>query len=255
MRILLSNDDGIGAPGILLLEDIAREIAEEVYVVAPDTNMSGAGHSLTFKTPLRLKEYDDYHFSVNGTPTDSVVMAVRHIMANKPDFMMSGINCDANLAEDITYSGTVAAAMEACLLGIPSIALSQQVFKNGSVNWEVVKKHGPNIIKQIIKNYEMPKEILLNINFPALERAEDLKGIRVTQQGFRSGEDHVIKSIDPRGNPYFWIGGAEYRRHDTTSDLDTDLGAINNDFISITPISLDLTADKAIAGLKEVFKS
>lgn len=255
MKILLSNDDGIGAPGIVVLEEIAKKISSEVYVVAPDSNMSGAGHSLTLKTPLRLREYDEYHFSVNGTPTDSVVMAVRHIIHEKPDLMLSGINFDSNLAEDITYSGTVAAAMEARLLGIPAIAFSQQMFKDGTINWEVSRAYGDDIIRKIMKIYDMPKNVLLNVNFPAVEQASDVRGIRITRQGFRAGEDHVIQAVDPRGTPYFWIGGADYRKHDTTSELETDLGAVNNGFISVTPISLDFTAGAAIKHLEEVFQA
>lgn len=254
MKILLSNDDGIGASGLLVLEEIAKKISDEVYIVAPDSNMSGAGHSLTLKTPLRLREHDEHHFSVNGTPTDSVVMAVKHVVHSKLDLMLSGINFDANLAEDITYSGTVAAAMEARLLGIQSIAFSQQMFKDGTINWDVAKKYGVEIIKTVVESYQMPQNVLLNINFPAVENVSDIRGIRITRQGFRAGEDHVIKSIDPRGNPYFWIGGADYRKNDTTSELETDLGAVNNSFISVTPISLDFTARFAIKHLEEVFQ-
>ncbi len=253
MKVLISNDDGIGAPGILILEEIAKSIADEVIVVAPDSNMSGAGHSLTLKTPLRLRQHDDHHFSVNGTPTDSVVMAIKYVMPQKPDIMLSGINYDGNLAEDITYSGTVAAAMEARLLGIPSIAFSQKMFKDDSISWEVAKKYGPIIIDIILKRYTFPKDVLLNINFPAVHNVDEVRGIRITNQGFRAGEDHVIQSVDPRGDPYFWIGGADYRKNDTTTELATDLGAVNNNFISITPISLDFTAKFAIKELEEVF--
>ncbi len=253
MKILLSNDDGIEASGIAILEEIARKISDEVYVVAPDSNMSGAGHSLTLKTPLRLRKYDEYHFSVNGTPTDSVVMAVRHIIHEKPKLMLSGINFDSNLAEDITYSGTVAAAMEARLLGVPAIAFSQQISKDGIINWEISKAYGEDILRKVIKLYDMPKNVLLNVNFPAVEQVSDVRGIRITKQGFRGGDDHVIQSVDPRGLPYFWIGAADYRKHDTTSELETDLGAVNNRFISITPISLDFTAKEDIKHLEEVF--
>ncbi|MDR1488821.1 MAG: 5'/3'-nucleotidase SurE [Holosporales bacterium] len=253
MKILISNDDGIGAPGIVALEEIARQISDDVYVVAPGSNMSGAGHSLTLKTPLRLEIHGAKHFSVSGTPTDSVVMAIRHIMEKKPDIMLSGINFDTNLAEDITYSGTVAAAMEARLLGIPAIAFSQEMFHDGTVNWEISKKYGLDIIKIILEKYSFPKEILLNVNFPAVKDISEIKGFRITRQGFRAGEDHVIKSVDPRGVPYFWIGSADYRKTDTTKELDTDLGAVNHNYISITPVSLNFTADYAIQSLKEIF--
>ena len=253
MKILLSNDDGINAKGLEVLEKVCRNISNDITVVAPDVNMSGAAHSLTFKTPLRLKVYDDHHYSVNGTPTDSVVMAVRHVISEKPDLMMSGINFDSNLAEDISYSGTVSAAMEACLLGIPSIAFSQRTFKDGSINWDVSEKHGLILLNEILKNYEFKKHVLLNVNFPAVENPEDVKGVKITRQGFRAIDDHVIKSMDPRGDPYFWIGAADYRRTDSTSELETDLGATNNGFISITPISLDYTKYSEMKSLEEVF--
>jgi 5'-nucleotidase len=254
MKILISNDDGILAEGIAVLEEIARSIADDVYVVAPDTNMSGAGHSLTLKTPLRLNEHDDHHFSVNGTPTDSVVMALKYVITPKPDIMLSGINYDSNLAEDINYSGTVAAAMEACLLGVPSIAFSQRTFHDGSINWDIAKKYGAGMIETIVKEFKFPKNVLLNVNFPAADSVEEVRGIKITRQGFRVGESHVIQSIDPRGDPYFWIGGVEHRKNDPTKELKADLGAVNNNFISITPISLDFTAVSTMKDLEEIFK-
>jgi 5'-nucleotidase len=252
MRILLTNDDGIGAAGLTVLEEIAKTVANEIFVVAPDSNMSGAGHSLTLKTPLRLHTYDDHHFSVSGTPTDSVLMAIKHVMHEKPDIVLSGINCDANLAEDITYSGTVAAAMEARILGVPSIAFSQNVPAGKTINWDVAKKYCPQILKSILDQYTFPSNVLLNINFPSAD-VDDVKGIRVTHQGFRAGEDHLIQSVDPRGDKYFWVGGAEYRRKDKTMELSTDLGAINNGFISVTPVSFDFTAISAIESLEKIF--
>jgi 5'-nucleotidase len=254
MRILLSNDDGIMAPGIIVLEEIVKSIAEEVFVVAPDSNMSGTGHSLTLRTPLRIYERAENHFSVDGTPTDSVVMALKYVMTQKPDIMLSGINWDSNLAEDITYSGTVAAAMEARILGVPSIAVSQRVSRDGSINWEIAKKYGPGIIKQIIDNYKFPKNVLLNMNFPAVQNIEDVKGVKITRQGFRAGEDHVIRSVDPRGDYYFWIGGVEHRMNDSTTELQTDLGAVNSSYISITPISFDFTATSTMEDLENIFK-
>lgn len=252
MRILLSNDDGILAPGIAVLEEIAKKVVEEVIAVAPDSNMSGAAHSLTLKTPLRLKEHETNHFSVSGTPTDSVVMALRHVMSEKPDYVLSGINYDSNLAEDITYSGTVAAAMEARLLGIPSIAFSQKMNKDGTINWDIAREYGPIILKLIIEKYKFPEHVLLNINFPAGE-VKEVKGIRITHQGTRTIEDHVIQSIDPRGEPYFWIGPAEYRKKEDDKNLNSDLGAVHGGYVSITPISLDMTDVNSLNVLKELF--
>jgi 5'-nucleotidase len=252
MRVLISNDDGINSPGIAVLEEIAKTISDDVYVVAPQANMSAAGHSLTIKSPLRLVERDPRHFSVDGTPTDSVVMAMRHIMSEKPDLVLSGVNADSNLADDITYSGTVAAAMEACLFGIPAIAFSQNLNKDGTINWEIARACAPDILKSIMSNFRFPEGVLLNINFPSGE-ASGVRGVKVTSQGTRAIEDHVIRSTDPRGDPYFWIGPAEYRKNEDNKDLETDLGAVNSGYISITPISLDMTARAQMGKLRELF--
>lgn len=252
MKILISNDDGIHAPGIKILEEIAQKVADEVIVCAPDSNMSGAGHSLTLKTPLRLTEHSEKHYSVNGTPTDSVVMALRYLLNEKPDFVFSGVNCDANLADDISYSGTVAAAIEGSLFGVPSIAFSQTLSKDGKANWDVAKVYGPVVLKVILEKFKFPKGVFLNINFPAVG-LEEIKGIKITSQGYRAIEDHVIQSIDPRGEPYFWIGPADYRKKDDEKDVHTDLGAINSGYISITPLSVNMTEKSLLDSLGELF--
>jgi 5'-nucleotidase len=252
LKILISNDDGYGSTGILLLEEVAKKFSDAVYVFAPSVNMSGAGHSLTLKSPLRLKEYDDHHFSINGTPTDSVVMALRYLMKDKPDFVLSGINFDANLADDITYSGTVAVAMEACLFDIPAIAFSQRINKDGIANWDVARTYAPVVLKVIIEHYKFTKGVFLNVNFPSCD-VKDVKGIRITSQSHRAIDDHVIQSIDPRGEPYFWIGTADYRHRENNKDIDTDLGAIHSWYVSITPMSIDMTARSQINTLSELF--
>lgn len=252
MKILISNDDGIETPGILLLEEVAKKFSSEVYVFAPATNMSGAGHSLTLKSPLRLREHDKFHYSVNGTPTDSVVMALRYLMTEKPDFVLSGINFDSNLSDDITYSGTVAAATEACLFDVPAIAFSQKMNKDGTINWDVAKTYAPVVLKVIMDKFRFPKGVFLNVNFPACD-VKEVKGIKVTHQGTRIIDDHVIQSVDPRGDPYFWIGSAEYRQNDDNKDLTMDLGAVNSGYVSITPLSIDMTARSEISVLNELF--
>ena len=253
MKILLSNDDGVKAIGLAVLEEIALQVADEVVVVAPDSNMSGTAHSLTLNAPLRLTTHDSNHYSVNGTPTDSVVMAIRHVMPEKPDYVLSGVNYDSNLSDDMTYSGTVAAAMEGTLLGVPSIAFSQKMNKDGTINWDIARWYGPEVLRMIFKKFTFPKDVLLNINFPSGE-LKDVKGIKVTCQGTRIIEDHVIMSLDPRGKPYFWIGPAEYRKNDDNRDLETDLGAVNSGYVSVTPISLDMTSRSMISVLGEVFE-
>lgn len=252
MKILISNDDGIGAPGIVLLEEIAKKFSDDVYVFAPSSNMSGAGHSLTLKSPLRMKEYDSHHFSVNGTPTDSVVMALRYLMKEKPDFVLSGINFDSNLADDITYSGTVAAVIEASLFDIPAVAFSQRMNNDGTINWDVARTYAPVVLKVIMDNYRFTKGVFLNVNFPACD-VKDVKGIKVTNQGARAINDHVIRSTDPRGLPYFWIGAADYRKDESEKNIKTDLGAVHSKYVSITPMSIDMTARAEISVLSELF--
>ncbi|MDR2666979.1 MAG: 5'/3'-nucleotidase SurE [Holosporales bacterium] len=252
MRVLLSNDDGVGAPGIVLLEEITKKFTNDILVVAPNSNMSGTGHSLTLKSPLRLKELDSTHFSVSGTPTDSVVMAMRYLMKEKPDFVFSGVNYDANLADDITYSGTVAAAMEATLFNVPAIAFSQKINKDGSINWDVARTYAPVILAVVMNKFKFANGVFLNINFPSCA-VEEVKGIKVTSQGSRAIEDHVIQSMDPRGTPYFWIGPAEYRKNEDDRDVNTDLGAVHSGYVSITPISLNLTAHSELNALGGLF--
>lgn len=255
MRILISNDDGINADGIKVLEEIVADFAEEIFVVAPSLNMSGTGHSVTLQTPLRIEKYDSNHYAINGTPTDSVIIGVREILSKKPDFIFSGINCDANLAEDLTYSGTVGAAMEGTFLDIPSIAFSQKIKKDGTIDWNIARTWAPKVLRIILEKFKFLHNIFLNINFPAVE-IEDVKGIRITKQGTRiiDDVDVVVKAIDPRGEPYLWRGPALYRHNNANTDIETDLGAINAGYISITPISLDITAYSEIEKLKGVLE-
>ena len=203
MKILISNDDGIGSPGISLLEKVAKKFSDDVYVFAPETNMSGAGHSLTLTSPLRLREHDERHFSVDGTPTDSVVMALRYLLKEKPDFVFSGVNVDANMADDVTYSGTVAAAIEASLFDIPAIAFSQRLKKDGGIDWDVARTYAPVVLKVIMEKFRFAKGVFLNVNFPSCD-VSAVKGVKITSQGTRAIDDHVIQSTDPRGKPYFW---------------------------------------------------
>jgi 5'-nucleotidase len=180
------------------------------------------------------------------------MMATRHVIGRKPDLVLSGVNSDANLAEDLTYSGTVAAAIEASLLGIPSVALSQNVGKDGKINWDVARTHAPVVLDAIINKFEFPKGVFLNVNFPSGE-AMDVKGVRITSQGTRTIEDRVVQCVDPRGNPYFWIGSADYRKNGNHDDVETDLWAVHNGYISITPITLDMTDRQSVSVLSGLF--
>ena len=252
MRILISNDDGINADGIIILENVVKNLSNDIYVVAPDSNRTGAGHSMTIANPIRVYKHDDRHYSVNGSPTDSVVMAMYNVMSTRPDYVLSGINCDANLAEDISYSGTIGAALEGAIIGVPSIALSQKIRLNEDIDWSVSKKFCLDVLKHIFTKVSIPEYTILNINFPSV-CVDDVKGVRITRQGKRVVQNELVESIDPWGNSYFWRGVGHYRHTDNNSDIETDLGAVNAGYISITPIAVDMTCYALIDKLREIF--
>src|SRR5438045_8390493 len=212
MRILLTNDDGINARGLKLLEAVARKLSDDVWIVAPSEEQSGAGHSLTLTTPVRLRKHDERRFSVTGTPTDAVMLALAHIMKDSPpDVILSGINRGANLAEDVTYSGTVSAAMEGALAGVRSIALSQAYSREGmgdTVPFAAAEAWAQRVLAPIL-DFESGPGTLTNINFPAMA-PEDVKGIRVCRQGLRDyGRLRIVERTDPRGYGYSWFGRGE----------------------------------------------
>ena len=253
MRILLTNDDGIHAPGLKVLEKIARTLSDDIWIVAPDEEQSGAGHSLTLTRPVRLKKHDDRRFSVTGTPTDSVTMALRKVLPAAPDLILSGVNRGANLGDDVTYSGTVAAAMEGALAGIKSIALSQVYTKEGlgdSVPFGAAEAWGERVLRPLLTT-PFPPRSLININFPPIS-GDKVRGIRAVRQGFHDyGRGSVVEGIDPRGYRYYWFGlhGIE-----TTPGHDSDLEAIADGYISVTPLQLDLTLASAVPRLAELYR-
>ena len=241
MRILITNDDGIHAPGLAVLERIARSLTDDVVVVAPETDQSGVAHSLSLSDPLRLREAAEGRYAIKGTPTDCVIMGVRSILADRPpDLILSGVNRGQNVAEDVTYSGTIAAAMEGTLLGVPSMALSQAygpVSGRSGLHWGCAESHAPTVIRKVL-DHGVPKHILVNINFPDCEAAE-VTGLEVTSQGKRdTGLIQVDPREDGRGNPYFWIS---FARGKHTPAEGTDLYALAHKRISITPLRMDLT--------------
>jgi 5'-nucleotidase len=244
-RILISNDDGVNAEGIKLLEKIARTLCDDVWVVAPEHEQSGAGHSLSLHKPLRLRKVGEKRFAVEGTPTDAVLVGVMEVMKDKrPDLMLSGINRGSNLAEDVTYSGTVAAAMEATLLEIPSIAFSNQL--HGEVDWSVAEKYAAGIIKALAAA-AIPHDRLINVNFPAVPVA-DVKGVKLCPQGRRRLDDNLDRRTDPAGRPYIWIGGQ--RTIPFSEQPEADFEMIKQGYIIVTPISLDLTDYKLLHSLE-----
>ena len=245
MRILITNDDGIHAHGIKVLEQIARQISDDVTVVAPEMDQSGVAHSLSLNDPLRLREISPRHFAVKGTPTDCVIMGVHRIMADhKPDLVLSGVNVGHNMAEDVIYSGTVAGAMEGAILGITSIALSQGYAPGGKndIDWSAAETHGPKVIRDILA-LGVSRDVLVNVNFPA-RPASEIAGVSVTVQGRRDANLAGLEErFDGRGNPYYWI---RYARTRSTPPHGTDLEAIANGRISITPLRLDLTDEPTL---------
>ncbi len=247
--ILLSNDDGIHAPGLKILEQIAATLSDDIWVVAPSSEQSGAGHSLTLNRPLRAHKFSEKRFSVDGTPTDCVLMAIEDLMGGKkPDLLLSGVNHGSNVGDDVTYSGTVAAAMEGTSFGIPSIALSQDLSWGHPAKWHTALDHAPSILKKLIHK-GWPKNVLININFPNVI-SKSVAGIEVVRQGFRAPYKSIVKAVDPRGGNYYWLGCIP-EQLDMTEE--TDLAAMVKKKISITPLYLDLTHDKTLSHLAKAF--
>lgn len=249
MRILLTNDDGIHAPGLAVLEALAKQLSDDVWICAPAEEQSGAGHSLTLHNPVRLRKHDERRFSVTGTPTDSVNLALRKLFAERlPDLVISGVNAGENLGDDMTYSGTISAAMEAALAGIPAIALSQ-AFRSNGASFSATEAWGKRVLEPLV-DVTMAKRTLVNVNFPALP-AEQVRGIRVVRQGFHDyARGSLIESTDPRGRPYYWFGLQDAEH---TLDHGTDLEAVEDGYIAVTPVQLDFTHHAAIGRLAERF--
>ena len=255
MRILLTNDDGIYAPGLKVLETIARTLSDDIWIVAPQEEQSGAGHSLTLSRPVRVRRHDERRFSVSGTPTDAVMMALGIVMDGlKPDLILSGVNRGANIAEDVTYSGTVSAAMEGTLAGYRSIALSQVYAREGmgdTVPFAAAEGWGERVLRPLI-DAPMPPRTLINVNFPALA-PEAVKGVKVVEQGFHDyGRAKIVKGTDPRGYPYYWFGLGSVAH---VPGHDTDLEAIGAGYVTVTPLHLDLTHYATMAMLAAKFGS
>jgi 5'-nucleotidase len=235
-----------------VLEQIARQFSDDIWICAPSEEQSGAGHSLTLTRPVRLNKLDERRFSVTGTPTDSVMMALRTVMPDAPDIILSGVNRGANLGDDITYSGTVSAAIEGALAGIRAIAFSQVYAREGmgdDVPFGAALEWGPKVLAKLI-DAPMAERTLINVNFPA-RAAEDVKGIRVVRQGFHDySRGSIVEGRDPRGYRYFWFG-LDPIEH--TLDHGTDLEAIDDGYVAVTPLQLDLTHYSTIGILAERF--
>lgn len=248
-RILISNDDGVHAPGIKVLEKIARSLSKDVWVVAPESEQSAAGHSLTIRRPLRVRRLSRRRFAVDGTPTDAVLLGINHVLKDdKPTLMLSGVNRGANLGEDVTYSGTVAAAMEATILGVPSIAFSQYYTPDHPVRWGTAEHWAPEIVRRATA-VGWGRNVLINVNFPDVPHAQ-VTGIEVTRQGKRKIGDELSERFDPRGEPYIWIGA---QRAEVRSTPGTDIEAVIRGAVSVTPLCVDLTDHDTMRALDTVF--
>ena len=249
MRILLTNDDGIHAPGLALLEKVAAKLSDDVWVCAPTEEQSGAGHSLTLHMPVRLREHGERRFSVTGTPTDAINLALRKLFTDrKPDLVISGINNGENLADDVTYSGTISAAMEGALAGIKAIALSQAL-RDARHGFAAAEAWAEKVLRPLL-TVPIARRTVINVNFPALA-PEAVRGIRVVRQGFHDyARGSLVEGVDPRGRPYFWFGLEDVEH---TLDHGTDLEAVNDGFIAVTPLHVDLTHHASIGILAEGF--
>jgi len=241
MHILVTNDDGVTAPGLLALARALGELGQ-ITVLAPDHNWSASGHVKTLHRPLRVKEVQladgSSALSSDGAPSDCVALAVLGLIADKVDIVVSGINPNANIGHDVTYSGTVTAAMEAAIWGIPGVAVSldaPEYFK-GALDYLAAAQVACRVVSAIFRN-DMPKGILLNVNVPYLT-LDMLKGYKITRQGLRVYRDSLVVREDPRGRPYYWIGG---EAPTGVHEEGTDFGALMDGFVSITPLQLDLT--------------
>lgn len=232
--ILISNDDGINSEGLHKLHETLKALGE-VVVVAPDRDQSAVSHSLSLYRPLRIEKISDFVYTVDGTPTDCINLAVNGIMKDKkPDLIVSGINKGENLGDDITYSGTVSAAMEGALLDVPSIAVS--LASKNNFNFDAALYYSQLISKFVLET-TLPKDTLLNVNIPGLPR-DEIKGIKVTRQGKRVYGEPIVEKVDPRGKKYYWIGGDELGFLNIEN---SDIAAVTDGYVSVTPISLDLT--------------
>jgi 5'-nucleotidase len=252
MRILCTNDDGIHATGLAILEEIARTVTDDVWVVAPEVEQSGASRALTLTAPIRVREAGPQRFAVTGTPTDCVLLAIQDLIDGaKPDLVLSGVNRGQNIAEDVTLSGTIAGAMQGMQMGVKSIALSLAKGFRGAapIPWETARAYGSDVVRRLLAT-GWPAGVVMNVNFPDCEPG-DVTGIELTRQGFR--DQHIVyadKRTDLRGETYYWLG---FRGTLSKPAEGTDLKAIYESRISITPLHIDLTHDPALVEIRTAF--
>ena len=253
-RVMLSNDDSIHAHGFRILEECVNAVSDDVWVVAPESEQSAVGHSLTIHEPLRVKKYEDKRYTIYGTPTDCVMMGAKHIMRDKrPDLVVSGINHGRNVADDVTYSGTIAAAIEGTLIGIPSVAFSNEYDPDtGLYNWDTCRKIIPRVLKTL-QGMSWPENVLINVNIPYVPEGQEPEIVVRRQGHYEVSMEDIIECTDPRGRPYYWIGPPAASRN--VMDPETDVGALANKKVTITPLYLNLTHHPTLEQLEEIFPS
>lgn len=237
--ILVTNDDGVHSPGIIALYRAMKTLGE-AYIVAPDRERSAAGHSLTLHRPLKAEEIREHVYSINGTPTDCVTLGINKVLPARPSLVVSGINKGGNLGDDITYSGTVSAAVEGTICGIPSLAFS--LISDKHYHFDTASAFALKLARFVLEN-SLPYDTLLNINIPNMPK-EGIRGVKITRQGKRIYDNSIQETYDPRGQKHYWIGGGQpyWERGE-----DTDIEAVQADYISVTPVHLDLTNYDALA--------
>jgi len=249
MRILVTNDDGIHAPGLKTLTKIAKSVTSDVWIVAPETEQSATSHALTLRRPLRIRKLGARRIAVDGTPTDCVLVAQHRILGDHPaDLVLSGVNHGANLGEDVIYSGTVAAATEAALLGFPAIAFSQMRTRERKISFAAAEAHGSAVLRDLL-DAPWSKDLLFNVNFPPVA-ADEVTGVRVCRQGRRLSGIEVVEGHAPFGGDFVWIGDF---RSDDSSHKDSDLAAVKAGAVAVTPLHFDMTHRSALKKLKGAF--
>ncbi|RFA27267.1 5'/3'-nucleotidase SurE [Alkalilimnicola ehrlichii] len=236
-RILITNDDGYRAEGLKVMEQIANELSDDVWVIAPEHDQSGTSHSISLHQPLRVYSWSERHHSVAGTPSDCVLLGVEQLMKDRPpSLILSGVNCGGNVADAVPYSGTVGAAMTALLLGLPAIALSQTFRNRDQVRWDTAARLGPPLVRDLVTN-GWPTEVCLNINFPD-EPADAIEGLQITRQGRGSISGvQVEERFDTRGLPYYWLGFS--RSPEQVTGEDTDVAALRSRCVSVNPLRFE----------------
>ena len=249
MRILVTNDDGISADGLKVLERVAHALSDDVWVVAPEQEQSGAGHSLTLHLPVRARKVREKTYAVSGTPTDCVLLALKEIIPQdiKVDLVLSGVNRGSNVGDDITYSGTVAGAMEGAMLGVPSIAFSQLFDDPERIHWNTTEHFAAALVRSLLEK-GWPKNTFINLNFPDCT-AEEVKGVRVCPMGKRVMNIKLLERVDPKNRPYYWLGGERDNKPDSEG---VDLGFLAENYITVTPLQLDLTDYKTLEKLRSI---